>query len=116
METEYHETVSAILANAVVVIAPAGNRLRRGISAVFLRDKSDDVRARRIHHAVGHHGRMRPRTGERGRMRMNSMRRTVVASFVGTAIEWYDFYIYNTAAALVFNKLFFPTLSPLLGT
>jgi metabolite-proton symporter len=47
---------------------------------------------------------------------MNSMRRTVVASFVGTAIEWYDFYIYNTAAALVFNKLFFPTLSPLLGT
>ena len=44
------------------------------------------------------------------------MKRTVVASFIGTAIEWYDFYIYGTAAALVFNKLFFPTLSPLLGT
>ncbi len=44
------------------------------------------------------------------------MKRTVVASFIGTAIEWYDFFLYGTAAALVFNKLFFPTLSPLLGT
>ena len=33
------------------------------------------------------------------------MKRTVIASFIGTAIEWYDFYIYGTAAALVFNKL-----------
>jgi len=45
-----------------------------------------------------------------------SIRRVVVASFVGTAIEWYDFFLYGTAAALVFNKLFFPNFSPVAGT
>jgi MFS family permease len=38
------------------------------------------------------------------------------ASFIGTAIEWYDFYIYGTAAALVFPRLFFPQFSALAGT
>src|SRR5436305_13116027 len=41
--------------------------------------------------------------------------RVVLASFIGTAIEWYDFFLYGTASALVFNKLFFPTLSPAAG-
>jgi metabolite-proton symporter len=42
--------------------------------------------------------------------------RVVLASFIGTSIEWYDFFLYGTAAALVFNQLFFPTLDPLAGT
>ena len=46
----------------------------------------------------------------------HSVRRVVVSSFIGTAIEWYDFFLYGTAAALVFNRLFFPTLEPLAGT
>ena len=44
------------------------------------------------------------------------MSRIVWASVLGTVIEWYDFLIYGTAAALVFNKLFFPTLDPVAGT
>lgn len=39
-----------------------------------------------------------------------------MASLVGTTIEWYDFFLYGTAAALVFNQLFFPTFDPLVGT
>src|SRR4026208_1602429 len=46
----------------------------------------------------------------------NSVRLVAVASFIGTTIEWYDFFLYGTAAALVFNRLFFPTFDPLLGT
>ncbi|MDV6284976.1 MFS transporter [Rhodococcus jostii] len=42
-------------------------------------------------------------------------RRAGIASLIGTTIEWYDFYIYGTAAALVFSKLFFPNLSNALG-
>jgi metabolite-proton symporter len=46
----------------------------------------------------------------------DQIRRVIVASFIGTTIEWYDFFLYGTAAALVFNRLFFPTLDPLAGT
>lgn len=45
-----------------------------------------------------------------------SLRRIVIVSSAGSAIEWYDFFIYGTAAALVFNKLFFPGSDPLVGT
>ena len=44
------------------------------------------------------------------------MRQIILASMLGTIIEWYDFLIYGTAAALVFNKLFFPSLDPVAGT
>ena len=47
---------------------------------------------------------------------VNSIRHVVLASFIGTTIEWYDFFLYGTAAALVFNRLFFPTLDPFAGT
>lgn len=46
----------------------------------------------------------------------NRVRSVVMASSIGTIIEWYDFLIYGMAAALVFNKLFFPNIDPLLGT
>ena len=46
----------------------------------------------------------------------SSVRRIIVASLVGTSLEWYDFFIYGTAAALVFNKIFFPSYEPLVGT
>jgi len=42
--------------------------------------------------------------------------RASTAAFVGTMIEWYDFYIYATAAALVFGKLFFPSATGFYGT
>jgi MHS family shikimate/dehydroshikimate transporter-like MFS transporter len=45
-----------------------------------------------------------------------SIRKVVVASFIGTTIEWYDYFIYGTAAALVFPALFFPDFSELAGT
>ncbi|MGQ0589257.1 MAG: MFS transporter [Sphingosinicella sp.] len=44
------------------------------------------------------------------------LRRVVMASMIGTTIEWYDFFLYGAAAALVFNRLFFPEFDPLTGT
>jgi len=42
--------------------------------------------------------------------------KVALASLIGTSIEWYDYFLYGTAAALVFNKLFFPKFDPLVGT
>src|SRR5690242_10316117 len=44
------------------------------------------------------------------------LRKAVIAATVGTTIEWYDFFIYGTAAGLIFPKLFFPREDPLTGT
>src|SRR6202171_1861696 len=52
-----------------------------------------------------------PRTPDR-----KMINRVLISSVVGTAVEWYDFFLYGTAAALVFGKLFFPTFDPLVGT
>jgi MFS transporter, MHS family, shikimate and dehydroshikimate transport protein len=53
--------------------------------------------------------------GQRGGQ-TRSIKAVVAASFIGTTIEWYDFFLYGTAAALVFDKLFFPDAEPLVGT
>src|SRR5690349_2557656 len=44
------------------------------------------------------------------------LRRAVIASTIGTSIEWYDFFLYSTVTGLVFAKLFFPRSDPLVGT
>ncbi|MBU6464028.1 MAG: MHS family MFS transporter [Bradyrhizobium sp.] len=44
------------------------------------------------------------------------LQRAVVASTIGTAIEWYDFFLYSTVTGLVFAKLFFPHSDPWVGT
>src|SRR5436309_10692356 len=44
------------------------------------------------------------------------LRKAVIASTIGTAIEWYDFFLYGTAAGLVFGKLYFPNEDVLAGT
>ncbi|MBI3831754.1 MAG: MHS family MFS transporter [Planctomycetes bacterium] len=41
-----------------------------------------------------------------------AVRRVILASFIGTTIEWYDFFLYGTASALVLDKLYFPTFDP----
>ncbi|MFG2341843.1 MFS transporter [Streptomyces yangpuensis] len=46
----------------------------------------------------------------------SGIRRIVAASLIGTTVEWYDFFLYGSAAALVFNELFFPESEPLVGT
>jgi MFS transporter, MHS family, shikimate and dehydroshikimate transport protein len=47
--------------------------------------------------------------------KQSSIRLVGIASLIGTTIEWYDFFLYGTAAALVFDKIFFPTFDPFMG-
>ena len=51
-----------------------------------------------------------------GRPPAGAIRLVALASLIGTTIEWYDFFLYGTAAATVFNRLYFPTFDPLAGT
>jgi MHS family shikimate/dehydroshikimate transporter-like MFS transporter len=46
----------------------------------------------------------------------SALRRIAVASLIGATIEWYDFFLYGVVAGIVFNKLFFPTSDPVIGT
>jgi hypothetical protein len=48
--------------------------------------------------------------------RRHRLRTVVAASLLGTTVEWYDFFLYATAAGLVFNKVFFPNASSMVGT
>src|SRR5262249_49351865 len=45
----------------------------------------------------------------------NGFRRVIAAATIGTAIEWYDFFLYGVVAPLVFDTLFFPKLNPMVG-
>jgi MFS family permease len=49
-------------------------------------------------------------------MQTTPMHRVVAASAIGTILEWYDFALYNAMSGLVFNKIFFPSFDPLVGT
>jgi metabolite-proton symporter len=55
-------------------------------------------------------------TGTRAANAAASLRKVIAASLIGTSLEWYDFFLYSTAAAVVFNRLFFPNVSPVTGT
>src|SRR3979411_3481618 len=54
-------------------------------------------------------------SGLSGTEHRRQLRRALVASTVGTTIEWYDFLLYGTVSALVFGPLFFPQSDPLMG-
>jgi len=57
-----------------------------------------------------------PATGLSPSEHLVQLRRAVLASTIGTAIEWYDFFLYSTVTGLVFAKLFFPNSDPWVGT
>src|ERR687889_898699 len=56
------------------------------------------------------------RVGGEGAGRENSVKKVAIASTIGATIEWYDFFLYGTAAGLIFNQLFFPPGNPTAGT
>src|SRR6184192_4635364 len=60
-------------------------------------------------------GRPELRTTDEAQHR-RQLRRAVLAATIGTAIEWYDFFLYSTVTGLVFAKLYFPRADPLVGT
>ena len=69
------------------------------------------------HQGRRHHGTGQFRNAQRAVRKEHKaqLRRAVIASTVGTTIEWYDFLLYGTVTALVFGKLFFPKSDPLVG-
>lgn len=59
---------------------------------------------------------MHAQTPARAESGGHSLARIAFASAIGATIEWYDFFLYGVVAALVFNKLFFPSFDPVVGT
>ena len=55
-------------------------------------------------------------SGTSARLDLAKMRKIAMASVIGTTVEWYDLFVFGTASALVFNKIFFPGFDPLVGT
>src|ERR687885_699540 len=66
-------------------------------------------------HATGPRDPAQARLGQDERQTRSQRSRAAVASTVGTTIEWYDFFLYGTAAALVFPQIFFPGADPYAG-
>ncbi len=56
------------------------------------------------------------RSSQRGDTSLNRARRAALGSFAGAVVDWYDFLLYGITAALVFNREFFPQVSPAMGT
>ena len=54
-------------------------------------------------------------THESSTVILKKNKKVLVASLTGSAIEWFDYFLYGTAAALVFNKIFFPMVDPVIG-
>ena len=57
-----------------------------------------------------------PQSGLSASEHSRQLRKAVIASTIGTTIEWYDFFICGTAAGLIFGKLYFPNEDPLTAT
>ena len=66
--------------------------------------------------SVTTHNGSAPRESAHAASSRESVWRVALASMVGTSIEWYDFFIFGAASALVFGRLFFPNVSELAGT
>jgi MFS transporter, MHS family, shikimate and dehydroshikimate transport protein len=56
------------------------------------------------------------RSDEGSAVQASSIRQVGLAGFVGTTMEWYDYFLYGAATALIFNQLYFPSVDPLIGT